>query len=127
MGSWAEGYAADTQYTTAYYAQFSPVSIDRSHFFQLHQPVRDSQEFRYFELGCGTGLTTILMAACHPEAYFEANDFMPEHVVIAQNLAAKLGIKNVHLSDASFSDLNKKQFEYFDYIMAHGIYSWVSE
>jgi Methylase of polypeptide chain release factors len=127
MSNWRDGYVTDTEYTTAYYSQHSPVTIDAAQFFQRYRPVRNGPEFRYFELGCGTGLTSVLMAAGHPEAFFEANDFMPEHIVIAQDLATKLEIENVRFTDESFGDLNKRSHEPYDYIMAHGIYTWVSD
>ena len=127
MNNWRDGYVTDTEYTTAYYSQHSPVTIDAAHFFQRYRPVRNGPEFRYFELGCGTGLTTNLMAAGHPEAYFEANDFMPEHIVVAQDVASKLGLENVRFTDESFEQLNRRQHEPYDYILAHGIYTWISE
>ena len=122
-----DGYVTATEYTSNFYSQHSISTIDAAHSFQGNAPVRSNPSFRAFELGCGTGLTTVLSAAAHPEAEFAANDFMPEHIATANDLVAKLELKNATFSEESFGDLLIRDHEPYDYIVAHGVYTWVSE
>jgi len=52
---------------------------------------------------------------------------MPEHIDHAQRLAAECGIENLDLRTSNFATAADVNFLGFDYIVAHGVYSWVDE
>jgi hypothetical protein len=70
-------------------------------------------------------MSTNLLAASNPAAEFVGIDFMPVHVANARHVARQGGITNVQFHELSFAEACDKPFEPFDYIVAHGIYSWV--
>lgn len=124
--SWAEGYVADAEYTSNYYAELAPPHLDFAMLSAgIMPPDREGGRFRYCELGCGNGMSTNILAACHPNAEFVGIDFMPTHIANSRHMAKKANLSNVQFYELSFSDACQQDFEPFDYIVAHGIYSWI--
>jgi len=79
---------------------------------------------RVLELGCGCGTNLIALAASLPDAEFVGCDLASRPIGIAREFAAELGLANtVWLQE----DLRKipASLGAFDYIIAHGVYSWV--
>ena len=79
---------------------------------------------RVLEIGCNQGGNIIPMAFGLPESDFTGIDLAPGTIARAQSRIEALGLTNVrvhamNLLDAG-ADLGK-----FDYIIAHGFYSWV--
>lgn len=89
-------------------------------------PPSCDQPYTYMELGFGQGISLALLAAANPQAQFYGVDFMAEHVEHARGLGEAAGLNNVHLSQISFTDLDKQKFPEFDFIVLHGVWSWVS-
>ncbi|WP_235603100.1 class I SAM-dependent methyltransferase [Piscirickettsia litoralis] len=83
--------------------------------------------FRYCELGSGNGVTANILAASFPEAEFHAIDFMPVHIANARHLADEAELNNMHFHETSFQDADQLNLGKFDYIVLHGVYSWISE
>ncbi|MCC6869946.1 MAG: class I SAM-dependent methyltransferase [Burkholderiales bacterium] len=79
---------------------------------------------RVLELGCGSGGNLIPMAAAMPEATFVGIDLAPRHIEIARARVAELGLANIELRAADLLDVADSLGE-ADYIIAHGVYSWV--
>lgn len=79
---------------------------------------------RVLELGCAGGGNLIPMALGLPNAEFVGIDLSPRQIDDGQKLVAELGLKNVRLSAASILDIDPS-FGTFDYIICHGVYSWV--
>jgi SAM-dependent methyltransferase len=79
---------------------------------------------RVLELGCASGGNLIPMAASLPNCEFVGIDFSP--VQINQGIAdiQALGLANIRLLPMDIMDL-PVEFGTFDYIIAHGVYSWV--
>lgn len=124
---WTEGYVADTAYTNHYYPELAPPHLDLVALTAgVLPPDRSNGKFRYCELGCGNGLSTTLLAAANPKATFIGIDFMPIHVATARDLARQGGVTNVQFLEMSFADSVEKDFEPFDYVVAHGVYSWIA-
>jgi hypothetical protein len=81
--------------------------------------------FAFCELACGRGLTAAVLAATHLDGAFHAVDLMPEHIAYARRLVARAGIGNLTLHAMDFADAGRLELPRFQYIVAHGVYSWV--
>ncbi|WP_440533798.1 methyltransferase regulatory domain-containing protein [Variovorax sp. YR566] len=79
---------------------------------------------RVLELGCAAGGNLIPFAARHPEAHAIGIDLSP--VQVAQGTAAigRAGLSNIELKAFNLADIDAS-FGQFDYIVCHGVYSWV--
>ncbi len=79
---------------------------------------------RVLELGCAQGANLVPMAAALPESHFMGLDLSPRQIAFARTLAADLGLKNLTLHSRSILDIDPSLGQ-FDYIICHGVYSWV--
>lgn len=79
---------------------------------------------RVLEVGCGTGMNLLPMAASLPEAEFVGVDLAAQPILLAKQLAARFGVSNVRFHQADIQEM-ADDFGQFDYILAHGFYSWV--
>lgn len=79
---------------------------------------------RILELGCATGGNILAMARDFPESEFVGVDLSEDQIVVANDWVARLGLTNVRFIAASVSDLGAELGQ-FDYVVAHGLYSWV--
>ncbi|HEY2786194.1 MAG TPA: class I SAM-dependent methyltransferase [Fimbriiglobus sp.] len=82
------------------------------------------QKCRVLEMGCAAGGNLIPMADYLPEAEFVGIDLAAKQVADGQAYVSKLGLKNLTLKHASIMDVDES-YGKFDYIIAHGVYSWV--
>jgi len=80
---------------------------------------------RVLELGCGDGANVLSMAQTLPGASFVGVDAAAAAVGRGAELAAAAGLANVELRVAQLEALPEDLGE-FDYIVSHGVYSWVS-
>ena len=127
MNAWSDGYATDVAYNANHFSEMAPAHLNLA-LLQLGLAAPAPQDgFTYLELGFGLGLGLNLLAATHPQGRFFGNDFMPEHVLAAQNLATQAGLKNLQLFEDSFEELLQRDLPQMDYIVLHGVYSWVNE
>ncbi len=78
---------------------------------------------RVLEAGCADGLNLIAMAAHSP--HVEAVGFDLVEPVLGVQAATELGLANVRLEQADL--LDARAWGEFDYVVAHGVYSWVPE
>jgi methyltransferase-like protein len=79
---------------------------------------------RVLELGCAGGGNLIPMALELPRAKFTGVDLSGVQIAEGEALIAALGLNNVTLKAMSLMDIDAG-FGEFDYIVAHGLYSWV--
>ena len=79
---------------------------------------------RVLELGCGTGSNIIPMALALPEGRFVGIDLSARQVGMGQEVQRALGLTNLELKPLSILDVGA-DFGTFDYILCHGVYSWV--
>ena len=84
-------------------------------------PVADC---RVLELGCGAGANLIPMAHQWPESHFVGIDLSAAAIAQAQANVAALDISNIDLRQLDIMDVGA-DFGQFDYIIAHGVFSWV--
>jgi len=79
---------------------------------------------RVLEVGCSNGANLLPMAAALPDARFVGCDLSHHAIAEARLGAAELGLANVTLHERDLATLAEDRDEY-DYIIAHGVYSWV--
>jgi SAM-dependent methyltransferase len=81
---------------------------------------------RVLELGCAGGGNLIPMADALRQSQFVGVDYSARQVAAAQAAAAQLALSNVSFHSFDIMDL-EPSFGQFDYVIAHGVYSWVPE
>lgn len=79
---------------------------------------------RVLELGCAEGGNLMAMAQSLPGGTFVGVDLSARQISDGRAIAAELGYKNVDLRAMSLTDVDDS-FGRFDYIVCHGVYSWV--
>jgi SAM-dependent methyltransferase len=79
---------------------------------------------RVLELGCASGGNLIPMAAGLPESTFTGIDLSQSAIVAGQAMVASLQLTNIDLRHASILEADG-ELGIFDYIICHGVYSWV--
>jgi methyltransferase-like protein len=82
------------------------------------------QKCRFLEVGCGTGGNLIPMAATMPDSQFVGIDISPVQIKLARAEAEALGLTNLRFETQDLADMDPA-LGLFDYIVAHGVYSWV--
>jgi SAM-dependent methyltransferase len=81
---------------------------------------------RVLELGCAGGGNCLPFAARWPQAEVVGVDISPTQIAIGQAAAQAMGLNNVQLLAGNLADLGPELGQ-FDYIVAHGVYSWVPD
>jgi methyltransferase-like protein/trans-aconitate methyltransferase len=79
---------------------------------------------RVLELGCASGGNLIPMAVNLPGSEFVGVDFSQHQVDEAQVAIRALGLRNIRIEAASILDVDRS-WGAFDYILCHGVFSWV--
>lgn len=79
---------------------------------------------RVLEVGCSDGANLLPMAADLPHATFVGCDISSRAIDKARAGAAALGLSNVTFLERDLATL-ATETRPFDYIVAHGVYSWV--
>ena len=79
---------------------------------------------RVLELGCGDGTNIISMAYALPQSTFVGIDSASQPIIEGNHAITQLGLQNVRLLRCDIADF-KADEGLFDYIIAHGVYSWV--
>jgi methyltransferase-like protein/trans-aconitate methyltransferase len=80
---------------------------------------------RILEIGCGDGSNLNWIAHTLPNSEFIGIDLSTKHISDAKSNAAEIGIKNTEFYAADVLTLSPDEFGKFDYIIAHGLFSWV--
>lgn len=83
-----------------------------------------AERCRLLELGCSTGGNLIPMAWWNRESEFVGVDLSEVQVRAGQEIIAELGLSNVRIEQGDIAALDASRGT-FDYIIAHGVYSWV--
>lgn len=92
--------------------------------FGLDAP--DIHHARVLELGCASGGNIIPLAVNYPGASFSGIDLSEGQVASANRTISDLGLRNISIR---YGDIATATFDEgpFDYIIAHGVYSWIPE
>jgi methyltransferase-like protein/cyclopropane fatty-acyl-phospholipid synthase-like methyltransferase len=84
------------------------------------------QKCSVLELGCADGSNLIPMAMGLPESEFFGLDFSGVQIDQGQQAISKLGLTNINLKQMDIMDV-EASLGRFDYIIVHGIFSWVPD
>ena len=79
---------------------------------------------RVLEIGCAAGRNLIPLASRYPQARFTGIDLSRKQVDEGKKHIAALGLTNVTLLAMDLMQVDASLGE-FDYIVAHGVYSWI--
>ncbi len=80
---------------------------------------------RVLELGCATGSNLVPMAERHPQSTFVGIDYSERQIAEGRRAIEALGLKNIELRHVNIMDVDDT-LGLFDYIIAHGVLSWVA-
>ncbi len=81
---------------------------------------------RILELGCASGGNSIPTAYLYPHAQIIGVDISAEQIDAGQALIQRVGLRNLELRLACISQIDASWGK-FDYIIAHGLWSWIPE
>ena len=81
---------------------------------------------RVLELGCGEGMNLLPLAERFPRAHFTGVDFSATQIATAETARAAAGLANARLVCADLREF-EPELGAFDYVIAHGVYSWVTD
>ncbi len=81
---------------------------------------------RVLELGCGRGDNLIPLGLELPGAELVGIDLSTRHVEMAAETIAELGVDNVRIEQGDILAL-PEGLGRFDYVIAHGVYSWLPD
>lgn len=79
---------------------------------------------RVLELGCAAGGNLIPLAEQLPDCELVGLDLSARQIADGRQLCTALDLKHVHLVCGSIAEIDARWGE-FDYILCHGVYSWV--
>jgi methyltransferase-like protein/SAM-dependent methyltransferase len=82
-----------------------------------------ADQCRVLELGCGNGSNLIPMALTSPNSRFLGIDLASKPIASGNDLIGELALQNVELRQQDLTEFDSA--EPYDYIIAHGLYSWV--
>lgn len=89
---------------------------------------QDFKKARVLELGCASGGNIFSQALLYPESHYHGIDISSEQIAEANRIKAELGVKNVTFEQADIAQFDlKKHKGKFDYIICHGVFSWVPD
>ncbi len=105
------------------FAQSHPARMSgMAKLFGLTAP--DLAKARVLELGCSFGGNLLPMALQYPSAQFVGADLSQVQIAYANKICEELGVTNITFRQANILDLAKES-EQYDYIITHGVYSWI--
>lgn len=111
-------------YTSHAYMHSSPDQLAAvAHLFGLSTPPVTTA--RVLELGGSSGGNLIPLALRHPRLQALGLDLSGVQVGLGQRFIERLGLQNVSLRQADLAEVDGDSLGQFDYIVCHGLYSWV--
>ncbi|MGQ0542162.1 MAG: methyltransferase regulatory domain-containing protein [Blastocatellia bacterium] len=116
----------DVPYPSFVFPQTHPDSLGAMATVFGMNPARP-EKCRVLELGCGDGTNLISFAYVLPNSEFVGIDLSQVHIDQANQTAGRLGISNTNFRKEDILELDTNEVGKFDFIIAHGLYSWVPE
>jgi methyltransferase-like protein/SAM-dependent methyltransferase len=113
-----------TPYTSVSFPPSAPGQLAAvAHLFGLSTP--ELSTARVLEIGCATGGNIIPFAAAHPRARVVGLDLSQVQIDLARATVDSLGLDNVEFVAGDVAHRDLSGLGEFDFIIAHGVYSWV--
>lgn len=132
MTDQAQAVATAVPAARAFHKDIAPAFIDHVCITSGYAPPPGSPvgegmgaSFSYCELHAASGVTTTLLAACNPPGDFHAIDARAVMIEKGLALAADGKVKNVTFHQAAIEAALQLNLPQFDYVVVHGVYSWV--
>ncbi len=119
------GYATDIPYLRDFKPMLAPAWLDHVALVAGIVPPARHHGLTWCDLGCGQGVTAAILAATHPAGAFHGIDMMPVHIDHARRLATEAAISNIQFHAIDFAETVDLKTPQFDYIVAHGVYTWI--
>ncbi|MDR0762680.1 MAG: methyltransferase domain-containing protein [Campylobacteraceae bacterium] len=119
-------YITDVAYPLYFYKEIQPLWLCTIVKFLGLIPPND-ENFTYCELGCGAGLNLIIAATFNQKSKFIGMDFNEKHINYAKNAVKQIGLKNIEFLHVDFEKFLKSTNLKFDFIVCHGVWSWISK
>jgi len=91
----------------------------------LGRPAAPPDACRVLDLGCAEGMNLLPLAERLPGSTFVGVDFSAGQLATAEQARRAAGIGNAHFVQADLREYEPEAGAY-DYVIAHGVYSWVS-
>ena len=82
---------------------------------------------RVLEIGCASGGNLIPFAAEHPQAHVVGIDLSQVQIDEGRRRVQVLGLENLELLQGDIAQMDLATLGQFDYIVCHGVYSWVPD
>jgi methyltransferase-like protein/trans-aconitate methyltransferase len=115
-----------TPYISDAFPQSAPDQLAAiAHLFGLDTP--EVAHARVLEIGCAAGGNVVPFAVTHPEAHVVGIDLSQVQIDIGRRRVQVLGVDNLELLAGDIARTDLAELGQFDYIIAHGVYSWVPE
>jgi ubiquinone/menaquinone biosynthesis C-methylase UbiE len=113
-------------YPTAIFAHTHPDRLGAiAHLHDIHAAAPGTA--KVLEVACGDAMNLLAMAVAAPEARFTGFDIASTVIERGRSRAAAAGLGNVQLEVRDLVEAARGLEGTFDYIIAHGLYAWVSE
>ncbi|HWT53057.1 MAG TPA: class I SAM-dependent methyltransferase, partial [Caulobacter sp.] len=93
----------------------------------LGLPFAPAATARVLEIGCGEGGNIIPLALSYPEASVVGFDLAETAIAKGRRLVETLDLRNIDLRTLDIAQADPATLGRFDYIIVHGVYSWVPE
>lgn len=87
----------------------------------------DPEKCRVLELGCGDGTNLLSFAYVLPHSEFVGIDLSATHIDAAKAALCELGLLNALFHQMDLMEFDSAQNGEFDFIIAHGLVSWVPD
>lgn len=124
--------AADSQYVAAFDVNASPARLHLA--LALADTVwepADRERLTVIDIGCGRGLTVLVLAAANPDWDVIGLDLQPVHVAEARALAAEAGLTNARFIEADLAELDEaasgRLLPEVDIVLCNGVWTWVPD
>jgi SAM-dependent methyltransferase len=115
-----------TPYNSDAFPQSAPGHLAAiAHVFGLETPEVSSA--RVLEIGCAAGGNLLPFAAAHPRAQVVGIDLSQVQIDQGRRRVEALDLNNVTLLAGDIAQLDLATLGQFDFVIAHGVYSWVPE
>jgi SAM-dependent methyltransferase len=116
----------EVPYPSKFFLQTHPDRLAAAGLLYGMQPA-PVENCRVLELGCGNGSNLISHAYGLPNSHFVGIDLSQIHIGQASAAAKELQLSNIEFRQMDVMQMSVENFGRFDYITAHGLFSWVPE